>query len=126
MEIEYLLSSHINDRYLFVRQMHLNFVNSYYFVDDDDALANNHHLSVSTYYRTLLRYNLTRKVVERRNMCRNDADGIDYLDRVEHIDLLIFVDVDETKNDPESFLNKYGSMESKRGRMCKGPDDNRQ
>lgn len=75
-----------------------------------DAIPDNHPhmLSLSTFRRTLTRGHITRKVIERRNINQNPIEGVAFLDAIEHINAIYFIDLDETKNDRHSRELKYG------------------
>jgi len=65
-------------------------------------------LSLSTFKRTLKRIGFTRKIMERRHIHQDPLEGVHYLETIEHINPLHIIDVDETKNNPESFFQKHG------------------
>ena len=64
--------------------------------------------SKSTLLRVIHRADFSRKVMERSHFLRNDLDGVDYLHRIQHIDPLDLIDIDETASSPQSFLDRYG------------------
>lgn len=77
----------------------------------DNANFENMHpqiLSLSTFKRTIKRGKITRKVMERRNINQNPIQGLHFLEAIEHINPIYFVDCDETKQDRESRQLKYG------------------
>ena len=83
----------------------------------DGEEDNPHHiLSLSTFKRTLKRGNLTRKKNQRRNILQNPQQGVQFLEAIEHINPIYFIDVDETKQDRESRELKYGY--SPKGENC--------
>ena len=69
---------------------------------------NPHMLSLSTFKRMLTLAQITRKVIERRNVNQNPIEGLEFLDAIEHINPIYFIDIDETKQDRLSRELKYG------------------
>mmetsp|Transcript_20823 Transcript_20823/g.28655 ORF Transcript_20823/g.28655 Transcript_20823/m.28655 type:complete len:270 (+) Transcript_20823:320-1129(+) len=86
-----------------IKQLTRDFLHHYF---GDNHLE--HGPSESTILRALHRADFSRKVMEHRHFLRNDAEGIEYLKRIEHLDPLNFVDIDETASSAESFRDKFG------------------
>ena len=131
MEVHYILNLYVNDRFLYIRQMRQNFNEQYYpnqnEVEEEEGGPNNiiaeNRLSHSTYYRTLVRNNITRKVVERRKIHVVTLAKWFLVTAWKGIFIPEFSGnfgnnkyLDETKSNPESFLNKWGW--SPRGEEC--------
>ena len=85
-----------------------------YHGDYDDVV---HHYSLSTFNREMHRANLSVKNIERRNIQCNDFDGLQFLDRVAHIDVGNLIFGDEMSSDPKSFEKKKGW--APRGEECR-------
>ena len=72
--------------------------------DDADFLG----VSADTVRRTLLRCNLTRKVVERRHMLLDLEKRLAMFERVQHVPPSLIVDTDEMSARPDSFFQNRG------------------
>ena len=79
-----------------------HFVTTYYENQEVD------HLSVSSVHRVICRADISRKVVERRHILRDDIQGLDYMERIAHHNPYNFIDIDEVSSNPESFQTRYG------------------
>ena len=112
MERNLIFQHILSEKHLRVNSMYQNYCRMFY-------PDNNIHgrLSLSTFKRTLKRSGLTRKVMSRVNIQQNPAEGVQFLESIEHINPLFIIDVDETKNNPESFFQKHGY--SPEGEECK-------
>jgi transposase len=93
----------IDIKFARLSQMRNNFINSYYGEEYQGRL-----LSLSTFQRVVHRERLSRKVIQRQHILRDDVAGLQFLDRIAMFDPLKLVDIDETANNPESFLMKKG------------------
>ncbi len=67
-----------------------------------------HPYSMTTFKREFLKARLSFKVIERRNILCDDAEGLRFLDRIAHIDPLDLNFGDEMSSDPKSFHKKMG------------------
>ena len=104
MQTHYLIELCIQDQSISVRRMRNHFLVNYYGDQQQQQEENERYISLSTYYRTLIRNNMSRRLFR-----RDDFEGFIYLERISHINPLNFVDVDETKNNPESFQTPNNS-----------------
>jgi hypothetical protein len=82
-----------------IRKMWRKFIDMYY----QNPLEQ--HLSLSTFKRTLKDAGLTRKVMERRHIFRDDFQGIEFLDRICHVNPLLLIDIDEISSSPVGYFN---------------------
>ena len=64
--------------------------------------------SLSTFQRAMHKAELSIKTVERRNILCNDEEGLNFLDRIAHINLIFLLFGDEMSSDPKSFHKKLG------------------
>lgn len=64
--------------------------------------------SESTMLRVLHRHGFTRKVKETRHILCNPQEGVQFLQRISHLNPVHCIDVDETACSRDSFLEKYG------------------
>jgi transposase len=64
--------------------------------------------SQSTVFRTLKRARISLKVVELRHIRCDEAEGLEFLTRLSHVDPFNLIDIDETASDGDSFREKYG------------------
>jgi len=64
--------------------------------------------SHSTFKRAMQKANLSFKRIQRRHLLCDDNLGLEFLERIAHIDVLDLIDIDETSSNPESFYQKNG------------------
>lgn len=64
--------------------------------------------SLSTFNNTLHRARLSLKHIERRHINCSDYLGLQYLERICHIDPYLLIDIDEMSSSPESFHRRLG------------------
>jgi len=72
------------------------------------ARAPNIGCSESTFLRLLHRHGLTRKIKSTRHIHCDHVEGLQFLQRISHLDPMYCIDIDETACSRESFLEKYG------------------
>ena len=106
-----LIREHIlSNKHMRVCTMYRTYCEMFY----PEANANNNNddglqiLSLSSFKRILKGGKLTRKVMERRHIHQNPVEGLQYLESIAHIQPLFIIDCDETKQSPESYLQKFG------------------
>ena len=64
--------------------------------------------SERTMLRVLHRHHLTRKLKETRHILCDAIEGVQFLQRISHLNPIYCVDIDETACSRDSFLEKYG------------------
>ena len=82
----------LHDKHLNVSTMYRNYCDMFYPAENDNEVGP-HRLSLSTFKRSLKRNHLTRKVMGRRHINQNPAEGVQYLEAIEHIDPINIIDV---------------------------------
>jgi hypothetical protein len=84
-----------------LRTIHYRFLTTYYDLELPQRIP-----SISTTWRTLRRADFTNKVMQRKNCLCNEIDGLEFMERLMHINPHLLIDVDETASSPESYSSK--------------------
>ena len=95
------------DKHHTIKTMYENYCRAFHPDEFADGIEEN-KLSLSTFKRTLKRGRFTRKCIQRTHVNQDPIEGVRFLEAIEHIDPFNTIDIDETKNNPESFFQKHG------------------
>jgi len=90
-----------------IKPMKNSFVNYYHHANNDNNNEPQPY-SNSTFLRTLHRNRYSLKQAEHRHLLCDDFLGLQFLDRISHLDVFKLVDIDEMSSSPETFYLKYG------------------
>jgi hypothetical protein len=93
-----------------IKPMKNAFVNYYHHANNDNNNEQQPSYRNSTFLRTTLHLNrYSLKQAEHRHLLNDDFFlGLQFLDRISHLDVLNLVDIDEMSSSPETFYIKYG------------------
>ena len=82
--------------------MKQNFIHNYH--DEEDNMP----YSQTTFKRAIKRGNLSYKCIQRRHLLCDDNLGLEFLERIAHIDVFNLIDIDETASNSESCYQSKG------------------